>query len=290
MERQTGPQKGSRAVRKLAFDHLVGLLVVGLLLGGPGRMSRWGRWGRFRAWRTCAWGRRTIWGRSRGTPSPRRATSGSRSQSWRRRTLQRVPHFEHNLHVVRGATATDTSMQIISRARTNKVVVVPRKELQPAWLWRERPERNREIHQLEGLIAHGYDSRVGIRDTACLVLILAHVVDDILLDILIFCPRRIHWTNQIRLVVFELRVPAVHIYDVIGVIYEEDAVGAIPVDREGLRPAGDGRQVHCLQTQQQNYECGPSRATNRSPAHTTAFSRSYSPSRVPPSSFSSAYS
>lgn len=78
---------------------------------------------------------------------------------------------------MRGASAADASVQVVAGGRGDEVVVVAGQELEPAGLRRERPERNGEVHQLVGLVAHGDDARVRVRYAARLVLVFRHIIN-----------------------------------------------------------------------------------------------------------------
>ena len=74
-----------------------------------------------------------------------------------------------------GAAAPDAPVQVVLGRRADEVVVAARVELQAAGLRRERPERYREVHRLEGLVADRYDPRTRIRYPTRLVLLLRHL-------------------------------------------------------------------------------------------------------------------
>lgn len=104
---------------------------------------------------------------------------------------------------MRGATSTYPSVQVVCGGRRDEVVVVAGQELETARLWRERPERDREVHELERFVAHRDDPRVGVRNSARLIFVLRYVVDNIFLYIFVFCARCVHRTDEIRLIVLE---------------------------------------------------------------------------------------
>lgn len=58
---------------------------------------------------------------------------------------------------------------------TNEIVVLSRLKFESAGLWRERPERYGDVHQLVRLVAIRYDSRIGISDSAHIVFLLGHL-------------------------------------------------------------------------------------------------------------------
>lgn len=128
--------------------------------------------------------------RRRDGPPPR--NGGGR---WRRGGLRRAPHLEHDLHVVRGAPAAYSPVEVVAGGRRDEVVVVPGEELQTAGLWRKRPERDGEVHQLVGLIADGDDARVGVRYPARVVLVFRYVVDYVLFHFFVAGPWDVHGAN-----------------------------------------------------------------------------------------------
>lgn len=125
-------------------------------------------------------------------------------------------------------------MQIVLTGRGYKVVVLPREELQPARLWRERSEGYREEHQLVRLIAYRYDPWIRIRYSTRIVLFFTYVVYYILFRIFLKRPRGVNWTYYIHLVVFELSVAFIEIEYVICIVYSEYAVCGIPMNVEGF--------------------------------------------------------
>lgn len=204
---------------QLALDHFVWTLVVFVRLLGTGDLG---------LMRGARGGGRQRWGRGW-----RRGRRG-----WRRRTgrvlLGLAAHAEHQLHVVGEAAAAYAPVQVVLTGRADEVVVLPREELQPARLRRERPEGDGEEHQLVRLVADGYYPRVGVCYSASVVLLLGHIVDDVLLGILIECVWSIHRADDVHLVVLELAIALVKVEDVVGVVYPKDAVRGVPVDVEGL--------------------------------------------------------
>lgn len=97
---------------------------------------------------------------------------------------------------------------------------------------RERPERYREIHEFIRFVTHGDYPWIRIRYPARLVLILRHVVDDVLLHLLlVFGTRRVNGTDQVHLIVLELDVVTIHVDHVIRIVYPEDGVRRVPMDR-----------------------------------------------------------
>lgn len=198
--------RGAAQDELLALHDLVGALAVEVrlaLLGGTLRGSDGGGGVGVEVW--WWWRRRgTGGGAVRGRRRRPRGARGLGRGGAHARHLQRAPHLEHDLHVVRGAAAADAPVQIVAGGRGDEVVVVAWQELQATRLRGERPEGDREVHQFIGLVAHGDDAWVGIRNTARLVLVLRHVVDNVLLHVVVLCTRRVHRTDQIRLVVLEL--------------------------------------------------------------------------------------
>lgn len=100
-------------------------------------------------------------------------------------------------------------------------------------MWREWPERNCEVHQLIGLIADSDDFRIGIRYSARLVFFFGDIVDNVFLCVLVVGPRHVHWTYYIDLVILELDVPFVHVYNMVCIVDAKYAIGGVPVDVEG---------------------------------------------------------
>lgn len=188
------------------------------LFGGALRGSDGGGGVRVEMW----WGTGGSAMRWRGR-RPRGARHCGRGSA-RARGLLQTPHLEHDLHIVRGAAAADPPVEVVAGRRGDEIVIVAGQELQAARLRRERPEGDRKVHQFVGLVAHGNNARVGIRDAARLILILRHVVDDILLHVVVFRTRRVYRADQVSLVVFELQIAPVHIDHVVCVVDPEDAI------------------------------------------------------------------
>lgn len=84
-------------------------------------------------------------------------------------------------------------------------------------------------------IADRDNARVRIGYPASIVLLFAHVVDDVLLRVFLVSPRRVDRAYDVYLVVLKLRVAFIQIEYVIRVVYSEYAVRGVPVDVEGLR-------------------------------------------------------
>lgn len=207
---------------------------------------------------------------ARGGGLRRRGRGRRRGRRGRRRRAGRVllslaAHAEHQLHVVGEAAAADAPVQVVLTGRADEVVVLSGEELQPARLRREGPECDGEEHELVRLVADGYYPRVGIGYSASVVLFLRHIVDDVLLRILVERVGRVHWTDDVHLVVLELAVALVQVEDVIRVVYPEDAVGGVPVDVEGL-----GIVAHhgvYVEGEQDEKPLSAARAPSRRPNH-----------------------
>ena len=131
-------------------------------------------------------------------------------------------HPEHHPHVVGGAVAAHPPVQVPLRRGGDEVVVLPRLELHPTRCGRERPERDREVHEAVRLVADGHYLRPGVGNSTRLKVFFADTVDHMLLTVL--------RTNQVKLVVFPGQVALVHIDDVLRVVDPEHGVGAVPVD------------------------------------------------------------
>jgi len=142
-------------------------------------------------------------------------------------------HLEDHLHVVRRAAASNPSMQVSSARGGYEVVVLARSELETSRCWTETPEGDGELELPVGLVADGDHPRVRLADPTAVVLLLAHVVDDVPLSLL--PPSRTpampcHWADDVQLVVLEGQVARVHVHDVVRVVDPEDRVGAVPVE------------------------------------------------------------
>lgn len=74
-----------------------------------------------------------------------------------------------------GASSADSSVQIVLGGGTDKVVVPTRVELESSGLGRERPERYREVHRLEGLVANCNYPGTRIRYPTRLVLLFRNL-------------------------------------------------------------------------------------------------------------------
>lgn len=121
---------------------------------------------------------------------------------------------------------------------TNEIVIVAGQELQTARLRRERPERDREEHELLRLIADGNDARIRVRNAARLVLHFADIVDDVLLRFVVERARLVDRTDDVHLVVLERQIALVHVDDVIGVV-DAETVGV-----GGEREKENKRSLH----------------------------------------------
>ena len=144
-------------------------------------------------------------------------------------------------------------MQVITRGRRYKVVVLAGQKLQASRLGRERSERYREVHQLVRFIAHRYYLRIGIRDAARLVLVFRHVVYDVLLHFLLVAGVRcVHGTDEVHLIVLELDVVPVDVDDIVRVVDAEDGVRRVPVDRVKFGAARRRRRRKRVQAEQQD--------------------------------------
>lgn len=119
-------------------------------------------------------------------------------------------------------------------------------------MWSEWAESDREVHVAVGLVADGDDARIRVGDAARLVLLLGDVVDDVLFGVFVERARHVHRTDDVHLIVFELHVALVHVYDVICVVYSKYAIRCIPMHVHGLGARGLGAQQDGLQADEQD--------------------------------------
>lgn len=161
--------------------------------------------------------------------------------------------LEDDLHVVAGAPSADAPVKIVLGRGADEVVIVAREELEAPGLRRERPERDGEVHRFARLVAHRYHPRTRVRYPTCLVLLLGHVVDDVLLSIVIDVRvRRIYGTYYIDLIVLEHRVVFVHVNYVICVVYSKYGIRGVPVHADRLRAVAHSRQEYRLQAHEEH--------------------------------------
>ena len=144
-----------------------------------------------------------------------------------RAVLLPLRHLEDHLHVVGGAEAPDPPVEIPPGGGGDEVVVLTGSELQTSRRGTEVPEGDGEVLELLRLVADGHNLGSGTCHTTGLELVLADAVDDVLLQ-------RVLGTDDIELVVLPGEVAVVDVHDVVGVVYPEDGVGAVPVDHVDL--------------------------------------------------------
>ncbi len=147
-----------------------------------------------------------------------------------------VGHLEHESHVVRGALAAILPPQVSVRGRGDEVVVLAWPELHPAWGGGEGAEGDGEVEHVVWLVADGRNLGLPTHYAAGLVLLLAHIVDDILLRscggcrALIPGTAAVLGTDEVCLVKLVRQVACVDVDDVVSVVDAEDGVGSVPVD------------------------------------------------------------
>ena len=81
-------------------------------------------------------------------------------------------HLENQLHVVARAAAADPPVEVARRRRGYEVVVLAGVKFETSWCWSKRSERDREVHEVIGPVAHSNDSWVLLADPARLELLL----------------------------------------------------------------------------------------------------------------------
>lgn len=104
---------------------------------------------------------------------------------------------------------------------TNKIVIFSGLKLQSSRLGCERSERYCEVHELVGLIANCDDFRIRICYSARLVFFSCHIVYYVFLGVLIVGSWHVHWTYYIDLIILELDVAFVHVYNMVRIVDTE---------------------------------------------------------------------
>lgn len=106
---------------------------------------------------------------------------------------------------------------------TNEIIIVARLKLEPAWLRCKWPERDRHKRRGKWFITNGNYSRIRVGYPTCLVFDFGHVVNDVLFRLILVRARLIVRTNDVNLIVFELKIAFVYIYYMIVIIYSKSA-------------------------------------------------------------------
>ena len=138
-------------------------------------------------------------------------------------------------HVVGGAVAADPPVQVGLGGGGDEVVALARPELHAPGGGREGAEGDGEVLEVLLLLADGHNLGPGAAHPAVVEVLDGDAVDDVLLH-------GVLGTHQVKLVVLPGQVVLVHVDDVVGVVYTEYWVGAVPVDKVCLHCAGDGGQ------------------------------------------------
>ena len=81
-----------------------------------------------------------------------------------------------------------------------------------------------------GPVAQRHNLGVGLRDSARIILLPRHTVDDVLLLLHRICAGLIHGAHNVDLVVLPGVVAAVNVNDVVILVYSEERVGRVPMN------------------------------------------------------------
>ena len=146
-----------------------------------------------------------------------------------------ISHLESHFHVMWGATASHSLVEVVARGRRDEVVVLPGGELHAPRGGGEGSKGDSEIHELMGLVAYGNHSRVRLGDATGLELIFGHAVNNRLFFVLMkgtwtWAGLAIDWTNDVHLIVLPRLVAGIDVNDMVGIINAKDRVGSVPVD------------------------------------------------------------
>ena len=160
-----------------------------------------------------------------------------------------ISHLESHFHVMWGATASHSLVEVVARGRGDEVVVLAGGELHAPRGGGEGAKGDSEIHELMGLVAYCNHSRVRLSDATGLELIFGHAVNNRLFFVLMPQIRftwglAIDWTNDVHLVVLPRLVAWVDVNDMVGIINAKDRVGSVPVDVMGLFDSLDAAHKH----------------------------------------------
>jgi len=166
----------------------------------------------------------------------------------------RVRHLEHHLHVVVGAGPAGPAVEVALPRRGDEEVVLARVELQPSWCRTKRPESDGELLLFTGFITDCDYAGIRLTDATTIILLLGHVVDDVLLQVLVPVPggAPVPRADQVHLVVLPRHVTLIYVHDVVGVVDPEDGVGRVPV--QVVYPGGPGGGEGGQQTDQHLHE------------------------------------
>lgn len=88
-------------------------------------------------------------------------------------------NLDDHLHVVSGATAADSSMQVIAGGSGDEVVILTRSKFKAAGSRGERSEGDGEEHFLLWSVAQSDDPWLGVGNAARVKFLLGHAVDDV---------------------------------------------------------------------------------------------------------------
>ena len=187
-------------------------------------------------------GRRRLRPREVDGPRRRRERLVIRPTVARLHFMVVVGHLELHLHVVRGALATQSAVQVTVRRGRYEVVVLSGVELHAVGGRREGAEGDGEVHEFVGLGALRDHPGVGAHNAAGVVLLLVHAVDDIGLHLVGQRPPLVERADDVDLIVLPRLVAAVDVDDVVCVVYPEDWVARVPMDVVALLQAQATRQ------------------------------------------------
>ena len=86
-------------------------------------------------------------------------------------------HFEDHLHVVGGAAASNSTVEILVGRGGNEVVVLAGSELKTSGSRCEGSEGDGEVHETVRTVADGHNLGFGVGDSARIVFLTTHTVD-----------------------------------------------------------------------------------------------------------------
>ena len=99
----------------------------------------------------------------------------------------------------------------------------------------ERSKTDGVVAHLVGFVTSYYGPRMCVHDSAHVKLFFVDMVNDKLFSKFLWYRFVIEWTHNVDLVILHKAALAlVHIYDVIGIVYSEDGITSIPVNKMAL--------------------------------------------------------
>ena len=148
-----------------------------------------------------------------------------------------VINFEDHLHVVGGAVATESSVDVLSVRSGYVVIVLAGFELEASRDGTEGSKCDGEVLEVLRSVTNGHNlgSRVGY--PAGIKLLLGDTVDHMFL-------LGVEWTDDVHLVVLPRKISSVDIHDMVGVVFSKNRVGCVPEHQMASHATAASRQQH----------------------------------------------